>query len=120
MAGNSTSNQAVFRRQTGKNDRIDSRDIALYACRYREKAIAYRLPDRQLKALELLFSFGERLLRNRHTLSVSSKEARAVLQRDATARYIYEQSKRDTERMNGEIKDIEVKMTVIEPVEIWK
>jgi transposase len=93
-----------------KNDKIDSREIALYAYRFQDKSRAYQLPDKSLKSLELLLSFRERLLRNKHTLLVSSKEVRGVLQRDATARYIYEQSKRDIERINKEIKDIENRM----------
>jgi transposase len=35
---------------------------------------------------------------------------RAVFKRDSTARYIYEQSKKDVERMDKEIKDVETQM----------
>jgi transposase len=96
-----------------KSDRTDSRDIALYARRYRDRAKRWQLPDASLKSLELLLSFRERLLQNKHSLLVSSAEIRSVIKRDKTARYIYEQSKRDIERINGEIKDIESKMTEI-------
>ncbi|MDR0612787.1 MAG: hypothetical protein LBG45_04800 [Dysgonamonadaceae bacterium] len=44
---------------------------------------------------------------------VSSAAIRSVIKRDRTARYIYERSKRDIERINREIKDIEGKMTEI-------
>jgi transposase len=94
-----------------KNDKIDSRDIALYACRFQDKAREYQLPDKSLKSLELLLSFRERLLRNKHTLLVSAAEIRRVLQRDATARYIYEQSQKDIERINKEIKETEKRMS---------
>jgi transposase len=93
-----------------KNDRTDSRDIALYALRFRDKARRYQLPDAALKSLELLLSFRDRLLRNKHSLRVSSTEIRAVIQRDKTARYVYEQSKKDIDRIDREIKDIEAKM----------
>jgi transposase len=93
-----------------KNDRIDSRDIALYACRYEDRAECYQLPDAALKSLGLLLSFRDRLLQNKHTLLVSSVEIRSVMQRDPTARYIYEQSKRDIERINRERKAGEEKM----------
>jgi transposase len=93
-----------------KNDRVDSRDIALYAFRHQDRARCYRLPEAGLKSLELLLSFRDRLLQNKHSLLVSSKEIRSVIQRDRTARYIYEQSKKDIERINREIKEIEAKM----------
>jgi transposase len=39
---------------------------------------------------------------------------RSVLQRDSTARYIYEQSRKDIERINKEIKGIEKMLILIE------
>jgi transposase len=93
-----------------KNDKTDSWDIALYACRFQDRARAYRLPDKSLKSLELPLSFRKRLLRNKHTLLVSAMEIRRVMQRDATARYIYEQSRKDMERINREIKETEKRM----------
>jgi transposase len=96
-----------------KNDRTDSRDIALYALRYRGRAKCRQLPEAGLKSPELLLSFRDRLLQNRHSLSVSAGEIRSVIQRDRTARYIYEQSEKDMERINREIKDIEAGMLEI-------
>jgi transposase len=93
-----------------KSDKSDSRDIALYACRNRDRARAYQLPEEHLNSLKLLLSFRDRLLANKHTLLVSAKEMRSVLQRDPVARFIYEQSKKDVERINKEIREIERKM----------
>ena len=93
-----------------KNDRLDSYDIALYAYRFQDKAIAWCLPEKALKSLELLLAFRARLLSNKHTLLISSSEIRRVMQRNATARYIYEQSKKDIERINKEIKEVEKRM----------
>jgi len=93
-----------------KNDRVDSREIAFYAYRFSDKARAYRLPETALKSLALLLSFRARLLSNKHTLVVSSAEIRRVISRDATARYIYEQSQKDIERINKEIKEAERRM----------
>ncbi|MDR2926871.1 MAG: transposase [Cytophagaceae bacterium] len=70
-----------------KNDRTDSREIVLYACRYQDKARLYQLPDKSLKSLELLLSFRERLVSNKHVLLVSAVEIRKVMQRNSTARY---------------------------------
>jgi transposase len=94
----------------GKNDRIDSHDIALYAYRFQDRARAWNLPRKALKSLELLLAFRARLLSNKHTLLISSSELRRVMQRDTTARYIYEQSKKDIERINKEIKEVEKQM----------
>jgi transposase len=93
-----------------KNDKADSRDMALYAYRYQDKARAYQLPDKALKSLELLFSFRERLKKNKQALLVSAAEIRRVIDRDATTRFIYEQSQKDIERINKEIKEVEKRM----------
>ena len=78
-----------------KNDKSDSRDIALYAYRFQDKAKRYHLQGKSLQALELLLSFRERLLANKHSLLVSAKEIRSVMNRNVTDRYIYEQSQKD-------------------------
>jgi transposase len=93
-----------------KNDKIDSQDIAIYAYRFHDRARCYRLPEKSVKSLELLLSFRERLLRNKHTLLVSATEIRRVMQRDSTAQYIYGQSQKDIDRINKEIKEIEKRM----------
>jgi len=98
-----------------KNDRLDSYDIAVYACRFQDKARAWDIPQKAMQSLELLLAFRARLLSNKHTLSVSASELRRVMQRNATARYIYEQSKKDIERINKEIKEVEKQM--IEQIE---
>ena len=81
-----------------KNDRIDSKEIALYAYRFQDKAQCFSLQDKSLKSLQLLLSFRNRLIHNKNAILVSAKEMRAVLSRNTTARYIYEQSQKDIER----------------------
>jgi transposase len=93
-----------------KSDGIDSLDIALYAYRFQDRARCYRLSGKAVKSLELLLSFRERLLHNRHALPVSAVEIRRVLQGNPAARYIYEQSKKDVDRINGEIREVEKRM----------
>jgi len=93
-----------------KNDKLDSHDILFYAYRFQDKARAWSLPEKALKSLELLLAFRARLLSNKHSLLVSSSEIRRVMQRNATARYIYEQSQKDIDRINKEIKEIEKQM----------
>jgi transposase len=93
-----------------KNDKADSREIALYAYRFQDRARAYQLPGKVLQSLDLLLSFRERLVGNKQTLLVSAVEIRRVMQRDSTARFIYEQSQKDIERLNKEIKEVEHRM----------
>lgn len=96
-----------------KNDKVDSRDIALYAYRFEDKAMACLPADRDLSSLSLLLAFRERLVRNKKALLVSAVEMRSVLTRNPVARYIHEQSQRDIERLNKEIKEVEKKMLEI-------
>ncbi|GHT57596.1 IS110 family transposase [Bacteroidia bacterium] len=96
-----------------KNDKVDSREIALYAYRFEDKAIATLPADKDLSSLSLLLAFRERLVRNKKALLVSAVEMRSVLTRNPMARYIYEQSQRDVERLNKEIKEVEKKMMEI-------
>ena len=93
-----------------KNDKADSKDIALYACRFQDKARVFQLPDKALKSLELLLSFRERLVSNKQVLLVSAAEIRRVMQRNTTARSIYEQSQKNIERIHKEIKEVEKRM----------
>lgn len=96
-----------------KNDKVDSQEIARYAYRFQDRARCFQIQDKSLKSLQLLLSFRDRLMRNKHSILVAAQEIRAVLKRDTTARYIYEQTKRDVERLDKEIKDVESRMKEI-------
>lgn len=96
-----------------KNDKADSLAIAQYAYRFRDKAKACHPTDKAITDLSLLLSFRERLIRNKKVLLISATEIRAIHKRDSTARYIYEQSMRDIERINKEIKEVEKQMLEI-------
>jgi len=93
-----------------KNDKVDSAQIALYACRFADKARRYQLPDKALKSLELLLSFRQRLVDHKKALLVSASELRGVMKRNPTARFIYEQSLKDIQRLNREVKQVESRM----------
>jgi transposase len=93
-----------------KNDKMDSRQIALYAFRFRDKARCCAPKGKDLASLGLLLAFRERLIRNKKSILTSAGELRAVIKRDPVARYIYEQSQQDIERLNKEIKEAEKKM----------
>ncbi|KAA6339634.1 hypothetical protein EZS27_012452 [termite gut metagenome] len=51
-----------------KNDKTDSLGMALYAYRFQDRFKCFHLPDKALKSLELLLSFKDRLLHNKHSL----------------------------------------------------
>lgn len=96
-----------------KTDKTDSLDIAIYAYRFQDKAKLFELPEKCFTALQNLLAFRERLIRNKCTLETSANEMRAIYKRDETARYIYEQSHNEIQRIRKEIKQIEKKMLEI-------
>lgn len=63
----------------GKDDRKDSREIALYAARFRDKARRHVLPDKHVDALKMLFMRRRFLVGQLKALRQRSKEAVAVL-----------------------------------------
>lgn len=87
-----------------KNDRVDSLAIALYAYRFKDKACRAKEGDKDLASLGLLLSYRNRLVKNKHALVVSASELRKVLEKDPTARYIYEKSYKQIAQINKEIK----------------
>jgi transposase len=101
-----------------KTDSIDACTIACYACRYQDKAKAYAQPNKELDALRLLSAHRSRLVKSKVLLEVSASEMRRVMKRDTTARWVFESSMRDIERLKKEINTVEEKMhkTIMESV----
>ena len=93
-----------------KSDRLDSLVTAQYACRYIDKAIAYKPAEKEIEALQLLVSYRSRLVKNKVSIEVAANEMRRVIKRDTTARFVYESSMRDIERIKKQINGIEQKM----------
>lgn len=93
-----------------KTDRIDSLEIARYAIRFQDKAVACKPADKEIESLRLLSAYRARLVKNKVSLEVSAKETRRVISRDATSRFVFENSQKDIERIKKEIKTIETKM----------
>lgn len=93
-----------------KNDLFDSLVIAQYSCRYIDKAIAYKPAEKEIETLQLLVAYRSRLVKTKVSLEVSANEMRRVIKRDATARFIYESSMHDIERIKKQISGIEKKM----------
>jgi transposase len=93
-----------------KNDLFDSLNIAQYACRHIDKAIAYKPAEKEVEALQLLVSYRSRLVKIKVALEVAANEMRRVIKRDTTARFVYESSMRDIERVKKQINGIEQKI----------
>jgi transposase len=93
-----------------KNDRFDSLVIARYASRFIDRATVYRLPEKEIDALHWLVSYRGKLVKNRVALEVAANEMRRVIKRDTTARFVYESSMRDMERIKKQVEGIEEKM----------
>ena len=96
-----------------KTDKTDSLEIAHYAFRFQDKAVCYKLPDKVFSSLQNLLSFRGRLVKNKKELLVAAKELRSVFNRDKTARYIYEQSMFEVDRLSKKIKEIEKQMLLL-------
>lgn len=107
-------NPLQIRRSSGikrsKNDRYDSFVIAQYACRFIDRATAYKPAEKETEALRLLVSYRSRLVKNKVALEVAANEMRRVIKRNPTARFVYESSLHDKERIKKQIEGIERKM----------
>ena len=93
-----------------KNDLFDSLNIAQYACRHIDKAIAYKPAEKEVEALQLLVSYRSRLVKIKVSLEVAANEMRRVIKRNTIARLVYESSMRDIERVKKQINGIEQKI----------
>jgi transposase len=93
-----------------KNDRFDSLVIAQYAFRFIDRAVAYKPVEKEIEALRQLVSYRSRLVKNKVSLEVSARKMRRVITRDPTARFVYESSRHDVERIRKRIEGIEQKM----------
>jgi len=93
-----------------KTDRYDSFVIAQYACRFIDRAVAYKPAEKEVEALQLLVAYRGRLIKNKVSLEVSANEMRRVITRSTTARAVYDASMRDITRIKKQIGGIEQKM----------
>ena len=93
-----------------KTDRYDSVVIAQYACRYIDKAVAYKPAEKQIESLQMLVAYRSRLVKSKVAIEVGAGEMRDVIKRDETARFIYEKSQLELKRIKKQISDIERKM----------
>jgi len=96
-----------------KNDRIDSLEIARYALRFQDKAVASKPANKDIESIRILLGYRGRLVKNKVSLEVAANETRRVINRDSVSRFVYESSQRDIERIKKEIEVLEFKMLEI-------
>lgn len=93
-----------------KTDRYDSWVIAQYACRYIDKAVIYEPIKKEIESLQMLVAYRSRLVKSKVALEVGAGEMREVVKRDATARFIYEETQSDIKHLKKQISEVERKM----------
>lgn len=76
-----------------KSDKADSKDIAKYLYQHSEELSFYKLPSRSLQKLKALISFRRRLMKQKASLQVSSKEISAFSDKE-TSQFIKLESNR--------------------------
>jgi transposase len=96
----------------GKNDKLDSLEIATYAFRYKDKAVCFKMPSKVLMALQDLEAYRERLLKVRKSLSQAARE---LFLDKASTDFIQESTTDLVQSINLKIKELESKIeTLIE------
>jgi transposase len=104
----------------GKTDRTDSLVIASYACRFLDRAKAYKQPDKLLESLQMLFSYRSLLVKEKVLLEVPAKELRGVVSHNETSRFIFEQSQKKVAQIKKQIGELEDKMHKLIMQSDWK
>lgn len=92
----------------GKNDKIDSRDIAFYAHTHKHKMKLTKMPEKDILELRLLFSEREKLLKA-IKLFESTKEVDGFIDRKLS-RSVLSVNKKVLRQLNLELKEVEQKM----------
>lgn len=103
IPGAEIANQGITR---GKNDKIDAKRIAMYAYKNRQDIRIHTLPNEALRALKILLSLRDRLVKARHGFMVSSKEITRFEAAEISA-LIAEGSQNMMEQCSLQIKKVE-------------
>jgi len=93
-----------------KNDKVDSKQIALYADRFMDRVKLYKPKNKALLKVRELVSYKDRLTKIKSQLSVPAKELKRVHKDWEEADYILDNSKEMIKQIDKQIKDIEHKM----------
>jgi len=90
-----------------KNDKIDAKNIALYAYRFQDKAVCFKIKQPSIQALKDLMAYRERLLKAKMSLSVSCRELKRISASGSVSEYIYQDSMDEVETLRKKIKQVE-------------
>lgn len=93
-----------------KNDKVDSKQIALYASRFMDRVRLYKPQSEVLLKIRELVRFKDRLTKIKTQLGVSAKELKAVRKDWEETGYISDSSQEIVSQINARIADVERKM----------
>lgn len=93
-----------------KNDKVDSKQIALYAARFMDRVKLYKPTGKVLLKVRELVRYKDRLTKIKSQLSVPAKELKKVHENWEESNYIHDNSKEVVMMIDQQIKDIESKM----------
>lgn len=94
----------------GKNDKIDAKNIALYAYRFQDKAKSFRLPLNIIEGIKDLMAYRERLIKIKKMLTISANELKRVKKEDMVSEYIFQESVKQILDCKEKIKQVELKL----------
>ena len=93
-----------------KNDKVDSKHIALYAARFMDRVKLYKPQGDVLLKIRELVNYKDRLTKIKSQLMVPAKELKRVRKDWEESIYVYDDSKGIVEGLDLKIKEIEHKM----------
>jgi transposase len=95
--------------QRGKNDKIDSKNIALYAYKNRDEIKQWQAPREPVLKLKDLMSLRDRLIRNKKSMMAPIKELKSIGDKDG-AKLIFDNCKFALEGIEKSLKQVEQKL----------
>jgi len=96
-----------------KNDKLDSRDIAIYASRYTERVRLYKPQSDVLLKLRDLVRFKDRLTKNKISLQIPANESKRIRRTCCATEYICNATDVICSNIDVEITEIEKKMLTL-------
>ena len=98
------------RLNNGKDDKSDSRLIADYAMRNRDRSVAFVPRSEEIEDLRQLAMFRRQLVNTRMQLMVRKKEIKSTMDSSKYLTYIFNEAEKDIERLTKQIAQCEKQM----------
>ena len=99
-----------MRLNNGKADKSDSRLIADYAMRNRDRSVAFVPRSEEIEDLRQLAMFRRQLVNTRTQLMVRRKEIKSTMDSSKYLTYIFNEAEKDIERLTKQIAQCEKQM----------